>query len=174
MMPPVLETDRLILRPPAMDDWPAFRAFALDDRSRYVSPAPVPAGLAWRGFAHAAGMWALMGFGSFVFHDRDTDAALGMTGPWYPADWPEPEIGWTVWSAEAEGRGYAFEAATEARLWAARELGWDRPVSYIDAANHRSIALAERLGCTLDAHAAFPVPDRPGYVYRHPSLRGDA
>lgn len=165
---PVLTTDRLTLRGPQMTDWEAWRAFALDERSRFVRPAEMTEGIAWRAFAHVAGMWALRGFGSFVFCEKGSDTALGMAGPWYPMDWPEPEIGWTVWNARAEGKGYAFEAALAARDWARDALGWTRPVSYIDRDNARSVALAERLGCTLDPEAAQPHPDKPCLVYRHP------
>ncbi|MGI9393987.1 MAG: GNAT family N-acetyltransferase, partial [Boseongicola sp.] len=88
---------------------------------------------------------------------------------WYPEDWPEPEIGWTVWAAEAEGEGFAFEAAKAARDFAFRELGWTTAVSYIDDGNDRSVALAERLGAWRDDAAETPDNDEPPVlVYRHP------
>lgn len=169
---PVLETERLTLRAPAMADWPRWLAFTRDDRSRFVRSGEMNDGLAWRAFAHVAGMWALRGYGSFVFCLKGSDAALGMTGPWHPADWPERELGWTVWTAEAEGRGYAYEAARRASAFAFRELGWDTAVSYIAPENARSVALAERLGARLDPGAAVPHPDEPTLVYRHPGPEG--
>jgi RimJ/RimL family protein N-acetyltransferase len=90
-----------------------------------------------------------------------------MAGPWYPADWSEPELGWTLWSAAHEGKGYAHEAAVAARAHAYSVLGWTTAVSYIDPDNARSIALAERLGATLDPDAAHHNP--ADLVYRHPA-----
>jgi len=166
---PVLETPRLTLRAPRIDDYPAWEAFYRSDRARFVG-GPGDLAAAWRAFAHMVGMWALRGAGPFVFADRATDAAIGNAGPWFPMDWPEPELGWLVWSEEAEGRGYASEAAEAARAFAYETLGWSAAVSYIDPDNARSIALAERLGCVVDANA--PLPDhagQPPLVYRHPA-----
>ncbi len=104
----------------------------------------------------------------FVFSAKiDPDTPLGMAGPWFPEGWPEREIGWTLWAAEAEGKGYAREAAVAARDHAFRDLGWDTAVSYIDPENTRSIALAERLGARRDDAARHP-GDEPCLVYRHP------
>lgn len=165
---PVLETARLILRAPAMKDWEPWLAFTRDGRSRFVRPEGFDLGKAWRAFGHVAGMWALRGYGSFVFCLKGRDEALGMTGPWHPMDWPERELGWTVWSARAEGKGYAFEAASAARDFAFTSLGWETAVSYIDPENARSIALAERLGARLDPAAEAPHPGEPTLVFRHP------
>lgn len=170
---PVLETERLILRAPGPQDWESFAAFVLTDRAQFIRPANYDRSKAWRGFGHVIGHWALRGFGSFVFCTKGSDSALGMTGPWFPEGWPEHELGWTVWSAEAEGKGYAFEAATAARNHAFRDLGWTTAVSYIAPANARSIALAERLGARRDDTAAAPGED-PCLVYRHPAPEGRA
>ncbi len=165
---PVLETERLILRAPDPQDWPVFADFFGSDRSRFIG-GPKDRKDAWRSFGHVIGMWVLRGFGSFVFTLRGDDTALGMTGPWYPEGWPERELGWTVWTPRAEGKGYAFEASKAARDHLFRDLGWDTAVSYIDPDNARSIALAERLGAVLDPNAATPDKDDEAcLVYRHP------
>ncbi len=165
---PVLATERLVLRPPRAGDWEPWRAFAMSERARFVG-GPYTLGGAWRGFCHIVGMWLVRGFGSFVFTGKGSGAPLGMTGPWYPADWPEREIGWTVWDPAAEGRGLAFEAATAARDFAFRDLGWTTAVSYVARDNHRSIALAERLGAVEDDAARRP-EGHDCLVFRH---RGD-
>lgn len=67
--------------------------------------------------------------------------------------------------AKAEGKGYATEAAGAALGCAFGTLGVATLVSYVDAANLRSIAVAERLGAVRDATAAGPDPE--DLVYRH-------
>ncbi len=165
---PMLETERLTLRAPAAQDWPVWRAMMASDRSRFIRDAHIDDGKAWRAFGHVIGQWVLRGYGSFVFTAKGQDAALGMCGPWHPFDWPEREIGWSVWTAEAEGKGYAFEAVSAARDFAFGTLGWDTAVSYVAPENARSIALAERLGAVRDLQAETPF-DEPCFVYRHPA-----
>lgn len=169
---PTLETDRLVLRAPQMQDAMPWIEFVNSQRAEFVGGPDLGVAKGWRGFAHVAGMWMLRGYGSFVFALKsDPGTAMGMTGPWHPMDWPERELGWTIWTPAAEGRGYAFEAAIAARDFAYDTLGWPTAVSYIDARNSRSIALAERMGCRPDPSADAPDGD-PGadiLVYRHPS-----
>ncbi|MEM9972848.1 MAG: GNAT family N-acetyltransferase [Pseudomonadota bacterium] len=170
---PILETERLTLRAPQPGDYPVWEAFYGSPRAQYIGG---PGGVreAWRGFCHVAGMWVLRGYGSFILCAKGTDIPLGMVGPWHPADWPEREIGWTIWAPDAEGKGYAYEAALASRAYAYDVLGWDTAVSYIDGRNARSIALAERMGALRDPAASCPPhaaknPDIEDLVYRHPA-----
>ncbi|PZQ96637.1 MAG: N-acetyltransferase [Cereibacter sphaeroides] len=164
---PILETERLILRAPRQGDFPHFLAFATSDRSHFGGP--LTPDLAWRSFCHLTGHWVHRGFGLFVLSAKtDPETPFGMVGPYYPEEWPEKEIGWMVWSAEAEGKGIAFEAARATRDFAYTTLGWPTAVSYIAHWNTRSIALAKRLGATLDPQAT-PVGEPPCLVFRHPS-----
>ena len=163
-----LETERLILRPPAAGDVDAWIAFATSERSKYVRSEELDESKAWRSFAGVCGHWTLRGYGTLVFALKGApDAALGMAGPWNPAGWPEREIGWTLWDGANEGEGFVREAAEAARRWAYAELGWPGAVSYIDARNTRSIRLAERLGATPDWDAETPHGEQC-VVFRHP------
>ncbi|MEX0286121.1 MAG: GNAT family N-acetyltransferase [Paracoccaceae bacterium] len=173
---PVLETERLILRAPQAGDWPVWLDMMMSDRSEFIRPDDIDEGKAWRAFGHVIGHWVLRGYGLFVFTLKDDNTALGATGAWYPAMWPEREIGWAVWSAAAEGKGYAFEAAQAARAYAFDTLGWDTAVSYIEKDNARSIALAERLGAVVDPDAPRLSDDHWDnvLVYRHPTPEGAA
>lgn len=164
---PVLTTDRLILRAPQAGDWSAWRAFALGERSRWIGGPMAAPGQAWRAFGHVIGHWVLRGFGMFVAEARDTGAAIGLVGPWRPDGWPENEIGWSLWTAQAERRGLAHEAALATRDFAARQLGWATAVSYVAPGNDRSAVLAQRLGAMRDPDAAHPGTD-PCHVWRHP------
>lgn len=164
MMIPTLQTDRLTLRGPEARDWPAFRDFFTSARSIHTG-GPKDPKAAWILFAAELGHWQIHGFGMWSVTLRD-DTSIGLVGCWYPDHWPEKEIGWLIWDGY-EGQGYAVEAAKAARAHCYGPLNWTTAVSYIHRDNTRSIALAERLGCTHDAAAAHPDPE--DMVYRHPS-----
>ena len=163
---PVIETARLRLRGPRLEDYEAYATFMASGRSIYVG-GPLGRLQAWRGFCHVTGHWVYRGFSTFIIADRNTDAALGMCGPWFPEGWPEPEIGWTIWSAENEGKGLAFEAVTAARRFAYDVLGWTTAISMIDHGNDRSAALAARLGAVYETDYT---DDTLGTcrIFRHP------
>lgn len=162
-----LTTDRLILRRPTGDDWPAARAFFTSDRAATLG-GPLTEGRAWRVFASEIGHWDIRGYGMWSVTRKGDPTAIALIGPWFPADWPETEVGWMVWDASAEGTGIAAEAARAAVDDAYTRLGWSTVVSYIAPANARSIRLAERLGAVPDPDAPQPKPDEPCLVYRHP------
>lgn len=166
---PIIETPRLILRAPTPDDLRPWMAFFMTERGRWHGCGPEGGvGRAWRATATLLGHWQIHGYGPLVFVRKSDGKPIGSVGPWFPADWPEPEMSWTVWDETAEGKGYAFEAATAVLDHLFNDLGWTSSPSYIDPQNPRSIALAKRLGATLDPDA--PTPTRfEGHelVYRH-------
>lgn len=169
-----IETPRLLLRQPEMGDWEAIAAFLGSDRAQMIG-GPYTRRNAWRGFGHMVGHWTLRGFGLFVGVDKASDQPVLSAGPWYPEGWPEHEIAWSVWTEDAEGTGLAYEAALATRDWAFTELGWTTAVSYIDEANIRSAALAQRLGCEIDPNAPRfdddeeMGEDTPYHIWRHPA-----
>lgn len=163
---PVLETDRLILRAPEPRDLEAWMAFLVSERGTWHGGGPEQgAGRAWRMVATLFGHWQLHGYGTFNAMRRSDGAFVASVGPFFPPDWPEREIGWSVLRAEDEGKGYAAEAARAVLLHLFRDLGWTTVVSYIHPDNARSIALAERLGAVRDPDAARPVSG--DIVFRH-------
>lgn len=142
---PEIETERLRLRLPKSSDLAAHIAFRASDRSKGVG-GPFDAASGFHHLAGIVGQWQLRGYGRWMVADRNTDEPLGIVGIYHPEDWPEPEIGWTLYEG-AEGRGIAQEAAIATRSFAYGTLGWKRIVSLIMDDNARSIRLAERLGC---------------------------
>ena len=171
---PTPETDRLILRAPRGSDWEPWAALATSERARFIG-GPLNRDMAMRAWASVIGHWAIRGFGMFVAVEKASNNPIGHIGHWQPEAWPEREIGWTLWSDAHEGKGLAYEAGVAVRDHAFTTLGWDTAVSYIDHGNDRSVALAERLGATLDESA--PVPEKPAdanpiWVYRHHKPEG--
>ena len=165
---PVLTTERLTLRAPQGGDWPAFATFVTSPRAEYIG-GPLTRERAWRALGHAVGHWLLRGYGLFILTPTGTDQAIGMAGPWFPAGWPEREIGWSMFGVQTEGKGLVAEAARAVRRHVYTTLNWPTAVSYFAVANARFIALATRLGATLDRTAT--APDRDGtLVFRHPRL----
>lgn len=161
-----LETERLILRRPDGRDAGAAVAFFASDRAAHVG-GPYPEGRGWRHFAAEIGHWDLLGYGMWAVTTKSSGETVGLVGPWCPPDWPETEIGWLIFEG-AEGQGYAREAARAALGHAFTVLGWTTAVSYVAPDNHRSAALARRLGAVLDSRAPQPKPADPQHVYRHP------
>ncbi len=162
---PVLETERLVLRGPAPEDYPDFRATFSSYRSRFMG-GPLNAYEAWMLYAAEIGHWEIRGYGMWMVHLKEDDSTVGMAGGWFPAKWPEREIAWIIWPDKA-GHGYALEAADLVRRYFYKNQGWENAVSYLDPKNLDSIRLAERLGCKRDPDA--PTVDGNDVVYRHPS-----
>lgn len=165
-----LETERLTLRAIGPQDVDASVDYLASPRARYMG-GPYSRHDAWVHSCRFIGEWTVLGTGLFAICLKGSDDVIGDCGVVYPEGYPEREIGWGLWAAEHEGKGYAQEAAIAVRRHLYADEGWTTAVSYIDPANAPSIALAERLGCTLDKTA--PLPDFPDWegtlIYRHPS-----
>jgi RimJ/RimL family protein N-acetyltransferase len=104
-----------------------------------------------------AGAWALTGVAMFSVLEKETGRWVGRLGPWRPADWPGPEVGWGI-VREAWGRGYATEGATAAIDFAFDQLGWDEVIHCIDPDNFASQAVARRLGSANRGPGRLPAP----------------
>lgn len=163
MMAPTLTTERLTLRMPILDDFEHRAVFFASNRSVHED-GPLTRRDAWFSWAADVARWPLSGFGPFTVTDRTTGDYLGEVGIYFPEGFPEPEIGWFM-RPEAEGRGYACEAARAVMAWARETFGWTRLVSYIGAENARSIALGLRLGGVIDEN--LPGSEPGDVVIRH-------
>lgn len=161
---PILTTARLTLRPHRLEDFATMTPLFGSDWSRYMGPPTSEVEL-WRWVGSEIASWPLLGFGSWGVDLTETGEFIGQIGINQPPNFAEPELGWCVWP-DYEGKGYAHEAAQAARDWGFNTRGLTTLVSYIDAENARSIALAERLGAIRDDAAAKP--DAEDVVYRHP------
>jgi RimJ/RimL family protein N-acetyltransferase len=153
----VIETERLVLRPPEQQDFEGWAAFMADEETARFVGGVQPRAAAWRSMATMAGSWSLLGFGMFSVIEKATGRWIGRLGPWMPEGWPGTEVGWGLAKA-AQGRGYGVEGATAAIDWAFDNLGWSEVIHCIDPANRPSQQLAERLGSRLLRKTRLPPP----------------
>jgi len=114
---------------------------------------------------HSDRALGLRGYGSWVLEEKTSGDWVGYSGLWRPEGWPEPEVMWGL-AADAQGRGYATEAAQRARAFAYGELGWTTLISCIDPENLPSQRVAERLGAKREG--AMELRGSTVGIYRHP------
>lgn len=92
MSHPVIETERLILRPFAPEDFEGWAEMMADeDTARFIGGVQ-PRAAAWRGFLTMAGAWTIQGFSMFSVVEKDTGRWVGRLGPWVPEGWPGTEV----------------------------------------------------------------------------------
>ncbi len=120
----------------------------------------------WRRMAYFAGHKALRGYGFLALEEKATGACIGWCGHYFPENWPDREIGYALVKG-ARGKGYATEAARRALQYAYDELGWPSAISFIALSNSASIAVANRLGATLESTRIYR--DFECGVFRHRS-----
>jgi RimJ/RimL family protein N-acetyltransferase len=161
---PTLETERLRLREWRDGDIVNFAKFKMDKHAaHFVSPMETLHD-SWREMAYCAGHWLLRGFGKWSLERKDTGAHIGYCGPYFPKEWPEPEIGWGIYP-EHQHQGFATEAAVASLTYAYDVLKWPTAISLIANENAPSAAVAKRLGANAEAPIHFRCTDCT--IYRH-------
>lgn len=153
---PTLQTERLILRPTAAEDFEPWAAYMADEGTRYIG-GPQVREVAWRSFASVAGAWVVQGFSMFSVLEKATGRWVGRLGPWVPEGWPGTEIGYGIVPA-AQGLGYAVEGCTVVMDWAFDQLGWTEVIHTINPDNAPSQAVARRLGARNRGPGRLPPP----------------
>ena len=154
---PIIETDRLILRPIEAADFEPWAAFMADEEATRFLGGVQPRPAAWRGFLSMAGAWTIQGFSMFSVIEKVSGAWVGRLGPWFPESWPGTEVGWGIARA-AWGKGYATEGARAAMDFAVETLGWSEVIHSINPGNIASQNVARRLGSKILRSANLPPP----------------
>ncbi len=161
----LLESKRLLFRRPISSDLPMYTKYCLSERTRYVG-GPFSEVQAFGKLASMIGHWELRGFGRFVFLERETERPLGHFGALQLSTSEPPEITWTIWNEEDEGKGFATEAGVAYKSYATQELGLSSIIALVHCDNSASRSLAERLGGELDTKAVPPSWSADSVLYR--------
>jgi len=147
-IPPVLETNRLILRRLTPEDaafildllnQPSFIQFigdrnvrTLADARNYISQGPVAS-------------YARHGFGLYLTLLKDSGEPIGLCGLIKRDSLPDVDVGYAL-LPQFWGKGYATEAATAVFSYGRHTLGIPRVVGVVNADNAGSIAVLKKLG----------------------------
>lgn len=152
-----IETPRLILRVPGVEDLDPWAAMMLDEEAAKFIGGVMQRAVTWRALMTMIGAWHATGIAMFSVIEKDTGRWVGRLGPWMPDGWPGTEVGWAI-VRERWGRGYAPEGAAAATDWAFDHLGWTDVIHSIDPANVASQAVARKLGSRNRGPGKLPPP----------------
>jgi RimJ/RimL family protein N-acetyltransferase len=150
----VLETQRLILRAPALADFPFYAAQRADPEvMKFLGKGDLLSEEeAWLKFQSMLGHWTLTGYGTWAVEEKSSGlyaGSIGFANKMRPTEHPAsgaPEMGWSL-GASAHGKGYATEGVTAALAWGREFFGAGaRTVCVISTDNEASMRVAEKSG----------------------------
>lgn len=169
---PLIQTERLLLRPFRTEDLEAHAATLGDEQVMlHIGGKPLNREDAWRRLLSGVGMWSLVGMGPWAVEQKSDGRMVGHCGffqferDMQPSILGEPEMGW-IFDRSVHGQGIAFEACHAALEWAETAIGADSYPAIIDLENVSSMKLAERLGFVRGADAVYR--DAPIALFRRP------
>jgi RimJ/RimL family protein N-acetyltransferase len=152
-----LETPRLLLRLPRIEDLDPWAGMMTDpDAARFIGGV-MPRSISWRALMMMIGAWHAHGFAMFSVIEKSSGRWIGRLGPWQPEGWPGTEIGWAI-VRDCWGQGYAVEGAAAATTWAFDQLGWTNVIHSIDPENLASQSVARNLGSRNLGPGSLPAP----------------
>jgi RimJ/RimL family protein N-acetyltransferase len=171
----LLETERLVLRLPRLEDAAGVLEFVADpDVMRWLDGEPGDIEVAAAKIGRWLDCWERNGVGPFAV-ERDGrfvgrvgflvwDAHVWDISSYTDAMTPVTELGWTF-ARTHWGLGYATEAALAVRAWGhARGIG--EQVSLLHPENPRSMRVAEKLGAA--PAVTIELMGSSAVIWRHP------
>ena len=157
----MIETDRLVLRLPRLDDAATLLEFVGDaEVMRRIGDEPGGREKAEAVLDRWVKRWERNGVGQFIVElDGGVIGRVGLV-VWDRRTWEtssyelagenaQEELGWAL-VRRAWGFGYATEAAQAVKTWSQEECGIERLVSLILPDNVRSQRVAEKLGARVE------------------------
>jgi RimJ/RimL family protein N-acetyltransferase len=152
---PLIETERLRLRGHLADDYATSATIWSDyEVVRYLGLEPLDGEAVWKRLLQHAGLWSLLGYGSWAIEEKADGRYIGDIGfvdfkrDIVPRLDGMLEMGWVL-ASDAHGRGYASEAVQAIGQWGQAHFPERRLVCIIAPDNPRSIRVAEKAGFTL-------------------------
>jgi RimJ/RimL family protein N-acetyltransferase len=152
-----VETPRLILRLPRLEDLDPWSALMADEEAARFIGGVMPRAMCWRGLMTMIGAWHAHGFAMFSVIEKASGRWIGRLGPWMPEGWPGTEVGWAI-ARDCWNRGYATEGATASIDWAFDHLGWSNVIHTIAPENTSSQQVARKLGSRKLGPGQLPAP----------------
>ena len=147
---PILETERLRLRPFRESDLDDYAALCADPEvTRWLPYGALARDAAWRHLVFTLGHWLVRGSGLWAVEEKATATFVGRLGFSEGEGWPGFELAWALVPC-VRGRGYATEGAEAALAFAFRDLQRGHVISLIRPDNLRSIRVAEQIGERLE------------------------
>jgi RimJ/RimL family protein N-acetyltransferase len=171
----LLETERLVLRKPQLEDANDLLEYVRDPEvMRWIGGETGDLAATVATIERWLARWDESGIGTFsVVHEGHVVGRVGFL-IWDAQRWdissyaaaaePVTELGWTI-ARRHWGHGYATEAARALRPWA-YEHGVESLISLINPANVRSIRVAEKLDAVPTD--TVEVAGSPAVIWRHP------
>ncbi|MCM2294311.1 GNAT family N-acetyltransferase [Allorhizobium sp. BGMRC 0089] len=149
---PVLETPRLRLREPRIEDFEDIATMWADENVvRFITGKPSGRSDSWSRLLRHIGHWQALSYGYWSVEERETGRFCGHIGfaehkrDITPSIEGVPEIGWVL-ATHAHGRGIATEAVAAAVQWGDRHFSEPRTVCLFDPDNAASMRVAEKNG----------------------------
>lgn len=165
-MPKTLETERLILRQFQHSDWDDLHELFSDEECvKYTTKVLFEKWQTWRMLACYPGHWQYRGYGPYAVVEKTSQKMIGPIGLWYPGDWPETEIKYSI-CKKFWGKGYAYEAALKVKQEAFSRNLFKRLISLIVPENKKSISLSKKLGGVKEKTISFRGKTADIYVYK--------
>jgi RimJ/RimL family protein N-acetyltransferase len=149
---PELETERLTMRGFDRANFHNFADLLADPIvARHIGGKPLSREESWRKYMSLDGSWNLLGFGYWDVFEKTSGSYVGYVGfseflrQTEPPIEGRPEIGWVV-ALDAQGKGYATEAAKATMSWGLHHFDGVRPVCIMETDYPATYRVAEKCG----------------------------
>ncbi len=143
-MIPILETQRLRLVPPTIENLDFYEEFYTNEESSKAYGGPLDKEQTIARLKADLGSWYLFEFGVWIIQQKSDDSFVGTCGFWQGNDWPIELTWWVL--PKARGKGIATEASKAAIAHAYNEFNWDKVQTYMNDDNIAARTLVEKLG----------------------------